>query len=144
MLKIKLARFGKKNQPHYRIVINEARDRRDGKYIALVGNYSPASQPKVLKIDAEAYQSWVKRGAQPTETVAELFKRFQSKEPFPVRAKQPSRKQVAKNQAAAEEKAAAQETKEVKETQPVAAETAAQPVPAPAPSADQAETAAAN
>ena len=50
MLKIKLARFGKKHQAHYRIVVNEARDKRDGKYVALLGHYSPVV-PKKLEID---------------------------------------------------------------------------------------------
>lgn len=72
MLKIKLARFGKKHQPHYRIVINEARDKRDGKYVAAIGYYSPTEQPKVLELDMTAYDEWTKKGAQPTETVAAL------------------------------------------------------------------------
>ena len=42
MLKIKLARFGKRNQPHFRIVVNEAKDKRDGSYVALLGHYAPA------------------------------------------------------------------------------------------------------
>ena len=51
MLKIKLARFGKRNQPHYRIVINEARDKRDGSYVEMIGHYIPAQNPKVLELD---------------------------------------------------------------------------------------------
>ncbi|MBU0974959.1 30S ribosomal protein S16, partial [Patescibacteria group bacterium] len=55
MLKIKLARFGKKNQPHFRIIVNEARSKRDGEYIALLGSYAPAQIPKLLKIDIKKY-----------------------------------------------------------------------------------------
>ena len=95
MLKIKLARFGKKHQPHFRIVVNEARDKRDGKYVAKIGHYAPTLQPKILQIDVKAYQEWLKKGAQPTETVAGLFKRFQSDEPFPVK-KRISKKAKAK------------------------------------------------
>jgi len=51
MLKIKLIRFGKKNQPHYRIVIQEARTKRDGKYTAKLGHYAPAQKPKILFAD---------------------------------------------------------------------------------------------
>ena len=83
MLKIKLARFGKRNQPHYRIVVNEARDKRDGKYIALLGNYSPSYQPKVLELDLKAYENWVAKGAQPTATVAALYQRVKSGKLFP-------------------------------------------------------------
>jgi small subunit ribosomal protein S16 len=96
MLKIKLARFGKRNQPHYRIVVNTDREKRDGKYVALLGHYAPAQSPKILEIDVAAFKEWLKKGAQPTETVAALFKRFQSKDPFPAKKAQLSRKAKAK------------------------------------------------
>lgn len=104
MLKIKLARFGKKGQPHYRIVVTEARSKRDGKYTALVGHYAPTQSPKVLEINVTEYQEWLKKGAQPTDTVAGLFKKYQSGDPFPQKKKRPSKKQLAKK-AAAQEKA---------------------------------------
>lgn len=104
MLKIKLARFGKKGQPHYRIVINEARDKRDGSYIDQVGHYAPTQQPKILAIDVDKYQAWMTKGAQPTETVAALFTRYQSGTPFPTKKAKPSKKAVAKQAAATEEK----------------------------------------
>ena len=96
MLKIKLARFGKRNQPHYRIVVNKAREKRDGAYVAQVGHYSPAQNPKILEIDVAAFKSWLKKGAQPTITVAALFKRYQSGNPFPAKKSQLSRKAKAK------------------------------------------------
>jgi small subunit ribosomal protein S16 len=102
MLKIKLARFGKRNQPHYRIVVNEARDKRDGKYVALLGHYAPTQVPKLLEIDTKAYEKWVGQGAQPTETVESLFKRYQSGNPFPPKTKKPSKKALAKAAAQAE------------------------------------------
>ncbi|HCR81390.1 MAG: 30S ribosomal protein S16 [Candidatus Pacebacteria bacterium GW2011_GWB1_47_8] len=118
MLKIKLARFGKRNQPHYRIVVNKARDKRDGAYVSQVGHYSPAELPKVLVIDVRAYQDWLKKGAQPTETVAALFKRFQSGNPFPEKKPQLSRKAKAKLAKPKEEpKAEPKENKQ--ETTPV-------------------------
>ena len=108
MLKIKLARFGKRKQPHYRIVINEARDKRDGKYVAQVGQYSPMKTPKVLEFDVEEYKSWMTKGAQPTDTVAALFVRFESGNPFPPKKAKLSRKAKAKLVAAKE---AAEEAK---------------------------------
>jgi small subunit ribosomal protein S16 len=81
MLKIKLARFGKKKQPEYRIVINEARDKRDGSYVEAIGHYNPIR--KELIIDVKTYKDWISKGAQATDTVAALFKRFESGNPFP-------------------------------------------------------------
>lgn len=109
MLKIKLARFGKKNQPHYRIIVNEARSKRDGKYVAALGHYAPTQTPKVLEVDLEAYKKWVSQGAQPTETVANLVKRYESGNPFPEKKPRPSKKALAKAAAEAEAKAAADE-----------------------------------
>lgn len=77
MLKIKLTRIGRKNQPAYRIVVNERRDKRDGSYAAQVGFYNPVS--KELTIDTKAYEEWLAKGAQPTETVASLYQRFTNK-----------------------------------------------------------------
>jgi len=104
MLKIKLARFGKKKQPTYRIVVNEARDKRDGKYVAKVGFYSPTENPKVLKIDLAAVADWIKKGAKPTDTVASLIERFKSGKPFPVKKKKLSKKAKAKLATAKEAK----------------------------------------
>lgn len=99
MLKIKLARFGKKNQPHYRIVVNEARDKRDGKYVALLGHYAPAGKEKLLDLDVKAFDEWLAKGAQPTPTVASLYTRAKSDNPFP--AKKPRLSKKAKAKAAA-------------------------------------------
>ena len=109
MLKIKLARFGKKNQPHYRVVVNEARDKRDGSYVAAIGHYAPTQTPKQLVIDVKAYKEWVEKGAQPTPTVAQLFARYESGNPFPEKPKKPSKKAQAKAKAAAEAEAEAKE-----------------------------------
>jgi len=107
MLKIKLARFGKRNQPHYRIVVNEARTKRDGKYKALLGHYAPTQTPKVLEINMELYKEWLAKGAQPTDTVAHLVARFESGTSFPEKKPTLSKKARAKLALAAEEKATA-------------------------------------
>lgn len=96
MLKIKLARFGKKNQPHYRIVVNEAKSKRDGEYVAKLGEYAPTFSPKILKFDLVAYEQWLTKGAQPTETVASLAKRAASENPFPAKKARASKKSQTK------------------------------------------------
>ncbi|HYD34544.1 MAG TPA: 30S ribosomal protein S16 [Vitreimonas sp.] len=135
MLKVKLARFGKKKQPHYRIVVNEARDKRDGSYVALLGHYAPTQTPKTLTLDVEAYNEWLKKGAQPTETVASLAARYQSGNPFPAKKAQLSKKAKAKVAAEkeAQEAAAAAPAEE-------AAPTAAPEAEAPAEVTEAEET----
>ena len=59
MLKIKLARFGKRGQPHFRIVVTEQRDKRDGRYMALLGQYAPTQVPKTLNLDLNLYKEWL-------------------------------------------------------------------------------------
>ena len=76
MLRIKLSRVGKKNQPSYRIVVTEQRDKRDGKYIEQVGFYNPSSTPKDIRFEKDLYQQWLAKGAQPTDTVASLYKKI--------------------------------------------------------------------
>ena len=137
MLKIKLARFGKRNQPMYRIVVNEAKDKRDGKYVAQVGQYAPTQTPKILTVDMEAYQAWMKKGAQPTETVANLVRRFESGKPFPAKKKRLSEKARAK---AVAEQAAAQSAAE-KPVEP-AEESTAEPATEPESSLETTEAAA--
>ena len=110
MLKIKLARFGKRNQPHFRFVIIEARTKRDGEYTANIGHYAPTQTPKILVVDVAAYDSWIAKGAQPTDTVKGLVEKFKSGTPFPAKTKRPSKKAKAKavaDKAAAEKQAEA-------------------------------------
>jgi len=83
MLKVKLIRTGKKNQTHYRIVVNEARDKRDGKYVENLGHYAPAQIPKILEINTDRFDYWISQGAQATKTVAALVEKFKSGTPFP-------------------------------------------------------------
>lgn len=130
MLKVKLARFGRKNQPHYRIVVNEARDKRDGSYVALLGHYAPAQSPKLLEINLEEYKGWLAKGAQPTETVAALVKRFESGNPFPEKKAKLSKKAKlklaeAENETAAPEEIVVEsaEAAPAEEAQPEVAET---------------------
>ena len=72
-VKMRLTRLGDKRTPFYRIVVADSRVTRDGKYIDLVGTYNPLTNPAEVKIDAEKVTTWIKNGAQPTETVKALL-----------------------------------------------------------------------
>ena len=67
--KIKLMRLGKMREPHYRIVVADARTKRDGRAIETIGEYHPKNDPSVIKVDAERAAYWLGVGAQPTEAV---------------------------------------------------------------------------
>jgi len=114
MLKIKLARFGKRKQPMYRIVVNEARSKRDGAYVASVGHYAPTQEPKLLDINLEEVKKWIAKGAQPTDTVAALIKRYESGNPFPPKKKKKLSKK-AKAKLAAEKEVKTEKSKEEKQ-----------------------------
>ncbi|MGH3423294.1 MAG: 30S ribosomal protein S16 [Nocardioidaceae bacterium] len=72
-VKIKLARFGKIRQPYYRIVVADARTRRDGRAIETIGKYHPKSEPSFIDVDSERAQYWLGVGAQPTEPVRRIL-----------------------------------------------------------------------
>ena len=74
MVKIRLTRMGAKKAPFYRIVAVDSRKARDGEYIEQIGYYNPVAQPKVVVIDSEIAKKWLANGAQPTETVRDLFR----------------------------------------------------------------------
>ena len=75
MVKIRLRRMGAKKAPYYRIVVADARSPRDGRCIEEIGTYNPLTDPAVINIDAEKAQTWIKNGAQPTDTVRGLLKK---------------------------------------------------------------------
>lgn len=72
MLKIKLARIGKKGQPQYHIVVSEDRTKSRTDHVAEIGYYNPLTRPHEFRLDQTAYDSWVKKGARPTDTVRQL------------------------------------------------------------------------
>lgn len=72
-VKIRLARYGAKKRPYYRIVVADARAPRDGKFIEEVGRYNPCVDPSMIKFDLEKVDKWIANGAQPTDTVARLL-----------------------------------------------------------------------
>ena len=74
MLTIRLARHGAKKSPFYRIVATDSRNKRDGRFIEILGHYNPVSADKPLTVKADRIQFWLDRGAQPSETVGRLLK----------------------------------------------------------------------
>jgi small subunit ribosomal protein S16 len=74
VVKLRLMRMGKKKQPTYRVVAAESRSPRDGRFIEIVGHYDPRRDPSVISIDNDKAAAWLRKGAQPTETVAKLLK----------------------------------------------------------------------
>lgn len=75
MLKIRLTRLGAKKSPFYRIVVSDARTRREGRPVDTVGQYDSTKNPAIVTIDAEKALAWLEKGAQPTDTVRSLFKK---------------------------------------------------------------------
>ena len=75
MVKIRLRRMGAKKAPFYRIVVADARSPRDGRCIEEIGTYNPLTNPATIAIDVEKAQTWIKNGAQPTDTVRTLLKK---------------------------------------------------------------------
>lgn len=72
-VKIKLQRLGKIRQPHYRVVVADARTRRGGRAIETIGKYHPLQEPSFIEIDSERAQYWLGVGAQPTDPVQHLL-----------------------------------------------------------------------
>ena len=74
MVKIRLRRMGAKKAPYYRIVVADSRSPRDGRCIEEIGTYNPLTEPATITVNAEKAQTWIKNGAQPTDTVRTLLK----------------------------------------------------------------------
>lgn len=73
-VKIRLKRMGKIRAPYYRIVVADARTKRDGRVIEEIGKYHPKEEPSLIEVKSERAQYWLAVGAQPTEAVAALLK----------------------------------------------------------------------
>jgi small subunit ribosomal protein S16 len=109
-VKIRLKRIGKKRTPHYRIVVMDARTKRDGRAIEEIGIYNPKTEPSFIRVESERAQYWLGVGAQPSEAVEAIFKasgdwqQFKGlPAPAPLRVKEPKRdKQEIFNEALAE------------------------------------------
>ena len=73
-VKIKLTRLGKIRNPQYSIAVADARNRRDGRAIEVIGRYHPKEDPSLIEVDSDRAQYWLSVGAQPTEPVLKLLK----------------------------------------------------------------------
>ncbi|HLS27170.1 MAG TPA: 30S ribosomal protein S16 [Opitutales bacterium] len=79
-LKIKLARFGSAHNPVYRMVVGEANARRDGRFVEILGTYSPKAKTEQLKLNLERADYWIANGAQPTDTSRSLIKQYRKQQ----------------------------------------------------------------
>ncbi len=74
-VKFRLSRHGSKKKPFYRIVVADSNSPRDGRFIEKVGFYDPLKEPVEISLDREKVKGWYKKGAKPTRTVENLFKK---------------------------------------------------------------------
>jgi small subunit ribosomal protein S16 len=77
-VRIRLQRFGSKKRPYYRIVSADSRAKRDGRFLEQVGTYDPMQKPHKVTFKQERMDYWISVGAQPSDTVASLFRRFKN------------------------------------------------------------------
>ena len=75
MLMIRLARFGKKKHPFYRVVVTEKTRPRNGRFVEIVGTYDPQKKPALVQMDKERVDYWLSKGAQPSDTVRSLLRK---------------------------------------------------------------------
>jgi len=74
-LRIRLARFGAKKRPYYRIVVANSESPRDGSFLEIIGTYDPRQDPVAVTVKEDLLAQWVSKGATPTATVASLLKK---------------------------------------------------------------------
>lgn len=80
MVKIRLRREGAKGRPFYRIVVADQRARREGAFIEMIGTYDPLKEENDTTLDLEKADEWIKKGAQPSDTVRSLIKKARKAE----------------------------------------------------------------
>jgi small subunit ribosomal protein S16 len=92
LVKIRLRRMGAKGQPSYRIVVADSRSPRDGRFIEIVGNYNPRTDPPTVNVNRARVEEWMAKGAQPSDSVYKLLARSGIVEyrPFPVSSAKPA------------------------------------------------------
>lgn len=74
MLSIRLRRTGSKKRPFFRVVVSEARSKKEGEFIDILGFYNPRTKPAVVEIDKEKIAQWIAKGARPSDSVRTLLK----------------------------------------------------------------------
>ncbi len=73
-VRLRLARYGSKKKPFYRVVATDSRAPRDGRFIEILGFYDPRKEPSLVKIDKDRVHYWLSQGAKASETVGKLLK----------------------------------------------------------------------
>jgi small subunit ribosomal protein S16 len=81
MVVIRMARGGAKKKPFYRLMVADSRRARDGKFIEQVGTFDPRQKEHAITLNLERVDHWVSQGAQPSERVGHLIKRFRAAQP---------------------------------------------------------------
>ena len=118
-VKLRLMRMGKKKQPTYRVVAADSRSPRNGRFIEIVGIYDPRPDPSAIRIDNDKAVDWLRKGAQPTESVRKLleisgawesFSGTPSTSPAPAPKAAPAKAEAPAEPAAAEVEAEADES----------------------------------
>jgi small subunit ribosomal protein S16 len=84
MVAIRLRRAGSKKRPFFRVVVTDSRAARDSSFVEILGHYNPRSKPALVQVDKERVDFWMKRGAQPSDSVRTLIKNHLT--PAPVQA----------------------------------------------------------
>lgn len=74
-VRIRLSRMGSKKRPFYRIVVADSQAPRDGRFVEVIGTYNPRTEPVEVQVDSERLQTWLTKGAEPTDTVRSLLKK---------------------------------------------------------------------
>lgn len=74
-VRIRLTRLGRKKKPFYRIIVANSENKRDGKFLDVVGTYDPCKDPAAITLDNTKLQDWLGKGALPTTTVKSLIKK---------------------------------------------------------------------
>jgi small subunit ribosomal protein S16 len=127
-VKLRLMRMGKKKQPTYRVVAADSRSPRDGRFIEIVGVYDPRPDPSAIRIDNDKAVDWLRKGAQPTESVRKLLEISGAWETFSGNApSEPASDPASKPAKATASKSTAKKTTAKKSTAEQAAATKAAP-----------------
>lgn len=75
VLKIRLRRMGARKDPFYRLVVSDGRNRPSGRFVETIGYYDPGTDPVTIQVDVEKANEWMRRGAQPSDTVRSLLEK---------------------------------------------------------------------
>jgi small subunit ribosomal protein S16 len=89
MVAIRLRRAGSKKRPFFRVVVTDSRSARDSSFVEILGHYNPRNKPAVVQVDKERVDFWLKKGAQPSDSVRTLIARHLTPAPAPASAAAP-------------------------------------------------------